>query len=43
MKAVKDEGGWKTFKMLERYARFNERQLQKHSEVIGSFLARKRA
>ena len=43
MKAVKDECGWKTFKMLERYARFNERQLQKHSEVIGSFLARKRA
>ena len=41
--AVKDEGGWKTYKMVERYAKYNERHLQKQSEVIGSYLARAKA
>ena len=40
IKAVKDEGGWKTFEMVEVYAKINEKKLQKHSQVIGNFLAR---
>jgi len=43
IKLVKDEGGWKTYKMVERYAKYNERHLQKQSEVIGSYLARAKA
>ena len=43
IKYVKDEGGWKTYKMVERYSKFAERYLQKKSEVIGNFLARARA
>jgi integrase len=40
IKAVKDEGGWKTFEMVEIYSKYNEKKLQKHSQVIGNFLAR---
>ena len=40
IKAVKDEGGWKTFEMVEIYAKYNEKKLQKHSQTIGNFLAR---
>tara|TARA_Y100000310_G_scaffold343067_1_gene448998 strand:- start:1062 stop:2435 length:1374 start_codon:yes stop_codon:yes gene_type:complete len=39
MKAVKDEGGWKTDEMVETYAEFNEQQLKQYSEDIASFLA----
>ena len=39
VKAVKDEGGWKTYKMVERYAKFNKKQLTKYSEDIGKYLA----
>ena len=40
VKVVKDEGGWKTYKMVERYAKYNEKKLQKQSEKIGHWLAR---
>ena len=43
IKLVKDEGGWKTYKMVERYAKYNERYLQKGSEVIGNYFARAKA
>ena len=43
IKLVKDEGGWKTYKMVERYAKYNERYLRKGSEVIGNYLARAKA
>ena len=39
VKAVKDEGGWKTYKMVERYSKFNKKQLTKYSEDIGNYLA----
>ena len=39
MKAVKDEGGWKTWQMVENYAEYNEKQLKKYSEVISNYLA----
>jgi len=39
VKAVKDEQGWKTYKMVDRYVKFNEKQLTKYSEVIGNYLA----
>ena len=40
VKVVKDEGGWKTYKMVERYAKYNEKKLQDMSEKIGHWLAR---
>lgn len=39
MKAVKDEGGWKTWQMVENYAEYNEKQLKKYSEDIANYLA----
>ena len=39
MKALKDEGGWKTDEMVETYAEFNEQQLKKYSEDIANYLA----
>jgi len=39
VKAVKDEGGWKTYKMVDRYVKYNQKQLTKHSETIGNYLA----
>ena len=36
MKAVKDEGGWKTWKMVENYAEYNEKQLKKKMIFIGA-------
>ena len=39
MKAVKDEGGWKTWKMVENYAEYNEKQLKKYSEDIAQYLS----
>ena len=41
--AVKDEGGWKTFEMVEVYAKYNKRKLSQQSQVIGNFLAHARA
>ena len=38
MKALKDEGGWKTDEMVETYAEFNEQQLKKYSEDIANYL-----
>ena len=43
IKLVKDEGGWKTYKMVERYAQYNEKNLRKGTEVIGNYLARAKA
>ena len=43
MKALKDEGGWKTFEMVEVYAKYNKRKLSQQSQVIGNFLAHARA
>ena len=40
---VKEEGGWKTYEMVDIYAQYNRRKLQKQSEVIGNFLARAKA
>ena len=40
---VKDEGGWKTFEMVEVYAKYNKRKLSQQSQVIGNFLAHARA
>ena len=40
---VKEEGGWKTYEMVDIYAKYNRRKLQKQSEVIGNFLARAKA
>lgn len=39
---VKEEGGWKTYEMVEIYAKYNRRKLQKQSEVIGNYLAHAR-
>ena len=39
MKAVKDEGGWKTWQMVENYAEYNEKQLKKYSEDIAQYLS----
>ena len=39
VKAVKDEQGWKTYKMIDRYIKYNEKQLNKYSEDIGNYLA----
>jgi beta-glucosidase/6-phospho-beta-glucosidase/beta-galactosidase len=39
MKAVKDEGGWKTDEMVETYAEFNEQQLKQYSEDIAQYLS----
>ena len=39
VKAVKDEGGWKTWEMVERYSKYNKKQLTKYSEDIGNYLA----
>ena len=39
VKAVKDEGGWKTYKMVERYVQYNKKQLTKYSEDIGKYLS----
>ena len=39
MKAVKDEGGWKTDEMVETYAEFNEQQLKKYSDDIAQYLS----
>ena len=38
-KAIKDEQGWKTYKMIDVYLRYNEIQLSKYSEQIGNYLA----
>jgi integrase len=39
LKALKDEGGWKTDEMVETYAEFNEQQLKKYSEDIAQYLS----
>ena len=39
---VKEEGGWKTYEMVDIYARYNRKKLQKQSEVIGNYLAHAR-
>ena len=39
VKAVKDEQGWKTYKMIDRYTKYNEKQLNKYSQDIGNYLA----
>ncbi len=39
VKAVKNEDGWKTYKMVECYVQYNKKQLTKYSEDIGKYLA----
>jgi hypothetical protein len=39
IKQVKDEGGWKTWKMVERYAQRSEKARRETTETIANKIA----
>lgn len=38
IKEVKDEGGWKTYKMVEKYAKRNEKMREETSQEIADYI-----